>query len=73
MVSEVGDMRAMGQRVHPVVGELSKIGSDQQALEGFRKLPVSEQLDTVVLPSSLVRLLHEHYPRDFKVFLGADP
>ena len=76
----------MGQRVHPMVAQLSKIGSDQHALEGLRKLlgsvgllsmqtklPVSEQVDTMVLPSSLVRLLHEHYPRDFKVLLGADP
>ena len=25
------------------------------------------------MPSSLGRLLHDHYPRDFKVLLGADP
>ena len=69
-----------------MVEQLSKIGSDQHALDGLRKLlgsvgllsmqtklPVSEQVDTMVLPSSLVRLLHEHYPRDFKVLLGADP
>ena len=76
----------MGQRVHPMVAQRSKIGSDQHALEGLRKLlgsvgllsmqtklPVSEQVDTMVLPSSPVRLLHEHHPRDFKVLLGADP
>ena len=86
MISEVEDRRAMGQRVHPMVEQLSKIGSDQQALEGLRKLlgsvgllsmqtklPVSEQVDTMVVPSSLVRLLHGHYTQDFKVLLGADP
>ena len=79
MISEVEDMRAMGQRVHPMVEQLSKIGSDQHAQEGLRKLlgsvgllsmqtklPVSEQVDTMVLPSSLVRLLHEHYPETSK-------
>ena len=69
-----------------MVAQLSKIGSDQHAQEGLRKLlrsvgflstqtklPVSEQVDTMALPSSLVPLLHEHYTRDFKVLLGADP
>ena len=65
-------LRAMGQRVRPMVEQLSKIKSDQHAQEGLRKLLGSVGLDTKVLPSSLARLLHEHYPRDFKVLLGAD-
>ena len=86
MESEVDDQRAMRQRAHPMVERLRGIGPDQNAQRGLRELlgglgllrmqttlEVVDNVDTMVLPSTVIRLLHTHYPRDFKVLLGADP
>ena len=85
MSDEIADQRYLGQEPHPMVARLATIGSGPHAHAGLRRLLADQGLlalqtplldpefvSTMVLPSTIVRTLHTHYPTAFKVVLGAD-
>ncbi len=86
MQNEVRDQAAMGREAHMMVRKLAEIGEGQHAHAGLQALlegigvgaaqrtdlEASVYTTTMLLPSTVVKLLFREYPRDFKRLLGAD-
>ena len=87
MQNAVLDDRAMGREPHCMVQKLADIGESQHAHAGLLSLledlglaalltvqPLSETtaVNTMLLPSTVIRVVHQHYRYDFPKLFGAD-
>ena len=85
MQDEVVDMSNMQQMPHPMVQRLSAIGGGQHAHPGLKslleglgftalitQLPHPVHVSHILKPKTLIRIMHQHYPKFFERSLGAD-
>ena len=85
MNNEIADMEQMEQQPHPMVRRLADIGQGSHAHIGLKSLLEGLGLATlitelshplhvshIVKPSTIIRMMHQYYPKFFERSLGAD-
>ena len=85
MGHEVADQNDMGRRAHVMVERLSQIGTGQHAHAGLRglleriglldcltKVEPKDVVDSVLLPSTVLRIVNEEHPHEFSRIFGCD-